>query len=439
MDPLEDRVRRGLHDDRWRVSPLDPDDALSRVYAGAARRRRRRHVATAVVGVVAVAGAAGGIGLLTDGPNTGRDNTVATDRDTSTKPDPTPTRTPGGSEQGKPNGKGDDPAKGDPNDGKEKQPNDPGTDVTSVPPEFHAVSMTASSTTNYWVLGGLGSNKASVAATSDGGQSFEQAGTIDAPVPSADDAVTPDTVRDIRFVDSEFGWAYGGGLWSTADGGRHWERSTTFAGSVEQLEIDNGRAYALVRSGDSWSLWRSAATSDSWEQLSPDLVDPEGLAVTGDLVAVTDRSGGATVAWVSENGGGEFDSRPTQCSADLAAGELSASEGSLWLKCATGTAAEVWLSRDAGQNWTTVNTGPESLPNTGSEVGARSATEAVTAMPGEVRSIEPSGPGQTSVPDLGQPVYTGFTTSSVGYVVDLDGNLFRTANGGESWSEIPVE
>lgn len=442
MDPLEERVRRGLRDDRWRVPPIDTDDALHRVHAGAARRRRQRTVVTAVASIAAIAGAAGGIGVLADAQqDPARQQTVASDtndaRNEPGKSEPKPNERPNdngeaGNGQPDPN---DDPQGGGSGDGQSGE--NPRT--TAVPSSFHAVSMTAVSPDDYWVLGGVGQANASVAATADGGDSFDQIGTIDASVPADTDQIGPDTVTQVRFVDTSFGWAYGGGLWSTGDGGKTWTRSNALPGSVEQLEVDDGQAYALVDDGGGWSLWRTPATSDAWEQLPVQLTDPSGLAVTGSLVAVTDRMKDVTVAWVSENAGAAFENRPTPCQADLDAGELSASEGSLWLKCATGTAADVHLSTDAGRQWTLVNTGEESLSNVGSEIGARSAGEAVAATVGEVRTMAPSGAGSSSVPDLGQPVYTGFTTTSVGYVVDLDGQLFRTTDGGDTWNEVTVD
>ncbi|HEY6740023.1 MAG TPA: hypothetical protein VI076_14360, partial [Actinopolymorphaceae bacterium] len=177
------------------------------------------------------------------------------------------------------------------------------------------------------------------------------------------------------------------------------------------------------------------AERDAWGPIEVELTDPDGLAAARGLVAVTDRSGDKTYAVVSVDKGRTFEQYETPCSADLEGGELSATRDSLWLTCATGTAASVQVSTDKGQTWTAVpsDTGiANSAP-----VGARGPDSAVAAAPSEVLLLDRQGGNRrASVPGLDSPRYTGFTAPDVGYVLDLDGDLFRTDDGGSSWRKI---
>ncbi|MGH3489012.1 MAG: WD40/YVTN/BNR-like repeat-containing protein, partial [Actinopolymorphaceae bacterium] len=129
---------------------------------------------------------------------------------------------------------------------------------------------------------------------------------------------------------------------------------------------------------------------------------------------------------------------PTPCHQDLDAGRLSATIDSLWLRCATGTAATVYVSTDAGASWSDVPTGEPAVPSSGSAVGARDASRAVVAARGEARSIGADGTTKARVPGLGSPSFAGFTTDQVGYILDLQGRLFRTDDGGASWSHVSI-
>ncbi|MGW0227706.1 hypothetical protein ACWDWO_05290 [Actinopolymorpha singaporensis] len=453
MDPLEGRLREALRDDAWRL-PADTA-LLDRVRVNAAARRRRHRTAamTAVAVFLLVAGM-GGVGYILRGPGqttvAGKSESTTTTLERSgggaRKPTedhaagapastrrPTPTRTPSPTTDARTASPSPTPP------GKSATP-----DVAAggVPAKFSPVSLTASSDQNFWVLGEspTGPGRATVVVTRDGGDRFTALPAIAAPVVRAANKVTADTVHDLRFAaDAKDGWAYGGALWSTHDGGRGWHQVRAVTGLVEQLETANGTTYALVRDGSTWTLWRSPSGEDAWSRVGVDLKTPASLAVTSKVVAVTDRSGTDAFVLTSADGGRTFDQHPTPCNADLSAGRLSATTGSMWLTCPTGTAAEVHVSRDNGASWSAVSSGTPAISGTAAALGARSARQAVVAVPGKALLVSGSDqPAQAKVEGLGTPTYAGFTSDRVGYILDVNGGLFRTDDGGGTWQPVTV-
>ena len=237
------------------------------------------------------------------------------------------------------------------------------------------------------------------------------------------------------------GWAYGGGLWSTHDAGGSFTRVAAGPrpGLVERVETAGGFAYALVHEGDVWSLWRTPSDHDSWQRLGVELHQPAALAVTARLVVVTDQTAGGTHALVSADGGKSFIRRPSPCTADLGAGDLSATVDGLWLTCATGTSATLHVSTDDGKSWTKVPTDTPAFSTAAAEVAARGGAEAIVATPGRALLVGPGGSTRTPVPGLDQPTFASFTTTQVGYILDVKGQLFRTTDGGASWGLVRVD
>ena len=197
---LETGLRRVLRDQSRRVQ--DGSIPLHTLYAGAARRRARRRAATAVAGasafVIAVAGFSTWHVLATAGPTrlgaVGPAATAETTRATAT------------------------PSSSVSSTATAPLPTSTGGAVTApaVPAGFQAVSVTAVSSTHWWVLGADGL----VATTTNGGHTFTLTGL---PGLGAH-------ARTVRFANSSDGWAVtaasGSGLqptlWATLDGGRAW-------------------------------------------------------------------------------------------------------------------------------------------------------------------------------------------------------------------------
>ncbi|MEQ4204795.1 hypothetical protein [Actinopolymorpha sp. B9G3] len=446
MDPLEHRLREGLRGDRWGLSP--DVDVLDRVHAGAARRRKRRKAVMAAGAVTAVIAAFGGIGYVATG---GGPTIMVADGASSgagapaekSAPDATDMDSDDRGAESAPGRDGDSDRRreerADQSPGSEPEQPNVLSEIAPVPGDFSPVSITATGPETYWLLGTTDGDRAALAATQDGGSTFISLASPPSAVARGDNEVSASTVSDVRFAgDGRTGWAYGGALWVTRDAGRTWEQDRSVPGLVKRLEVGGGSAYALVDNGSGWTLWRALLGEGTWQQLGVEAQAPEDLAVTGQLVAVTDKDADGTSVWASTDDGTTFETHPTPCHQDLDAGRLSATIGSLWLRCATGTGTTLHVSTDSGASWTDVPAGEPAAPATASALGARDAGRAIVAVPGEARNIGTDDTSTTPVPGLGRPAFAGFTTEEIGYILDLEGHLFRTDDGGARWSPVSI-
>ncbi|REF35087.1 WD40/YVTN/BNR-like repeat-containing protein [Thermasporomyces composti] len=442
MDPLEERLRQALRDEAWSL-PVDPA-LLSRVRAGAARRRRRRSLALAAAAVTIVATGFGVVGLLlgseqaTVASGAGEAATMmersaaGDDTSTSTGADPTPLDA--GAERAPVPDTPDPSTTRTHRAGPTRAPAE-----APVPDGFTPTAVAAASPSTAWVLGTSdGVDGAVVAVSEDGGATFALAGTIGAALARSDGETGPDTVRWLTFAaDGRHGWAYGGALWTTQDAGRSWSVTRSVPGTVERVETDGTTAYALVRDGDVWRLWRARVGTVDWRALPVEIHDPRTVTVTDRLLALTDRDDTGAYVLVSTDSGASFTRQETPCSPDLDAGQVTAAGASLWLTCPSGSQQTVHLSTDHGLTWTQVPTGP--LPATAAELSARGARDAVVALPGRAMLLDPDGARHASVPGMGEPMMAAFTTEGTGYLLDVEGNLFRTTDEGSTWSRVTVD
>jgi len=122
-----------------------------------------------------------------------------------------------------------------------------------VPPGFTAVSASTAPGGYLYVLGTAPCPDApcsSLLRSDDDGATWVQI-----PAPEAEvvtDAFTPgsrgdlngqrvDTIRDVRFATPRDGWAFGGALWETHDGGATWTRARGAPGQVLDVVVDGDR------------------------------------------------------------------------------------------------------------------------------------------------------------------------------------------------------
>lgn len=410
MERLERELREVLGSDRLALPGHAVD--LDRVHAGARRRRRRRAAASVVSVAVLVAAVVAGAGLLQ------ADHRAAPTPATSDSATPSPS----GSATPAPPALG--PAWGD----------------------AQVLSVTATTRRTFVVLGALGggagcpaSSCVRLAETRDGGATFRSL-----PVPDAvtgDPATGPNgrSVSGVRFGSPQDGWLFGGGVWSTHDGGSTWQH-VDLPATVRSLEAAGGTAWALVGGpNDVQRLYSSPVGEDDWQPVKDvSVAGPAALAVQGDRVTVLGAEGSA--AW--SNAGGGFREVKNPCDAALDV-RLSASFVRLWATCVTGTAAFLATSRD-GTAWTTVpvDTGQGALPNS-VVVGARTSSEAVAWLGnGDVALARVAADGTvTPLPDIGTGVsWLGFTDLQVGYAVTCCSvrGLQRTDDGGQSWRVLDL-
>lgn len=164
-----------------------------------------------------------------------------------------------------------------------------------VPPGFTPSSATFISANQGWVLGTAPCRTApctSIVRTADGTGSW-----VGIPAPKAalsrTDNATSSTVSILRFANTTDGWAAGGALYSTHNGGQSWQpvRLGPSGSTVTALESGGGYVYAAVdecplTSGcnPSTVLFASTIGSDQFRPLGAGfrgLVEPAGLAVHG--------------------------------------------------------------------------------------------------------------------------------------------------------------
>jgi hypothetical protein len=325
---------------------------------------------------------------------------------------------------------------------------------------FDPVSVSAVSVNDYWVLGYTTAKSGSdlsinttVMRTTNGGQSFTAVGSPDAPVAQAPEkgAAGGVTVSDIRFGDANNGWAYGGGLFQTTNGGASWTAATGITGDVVDLVASNGTAWAIVDTApnanpDQFALYSTPYGSNvqRWAQVQlpfelgavqTGLVDQDGTVTllaggpsrAGDVGYVL--VGSATTAFTGYAG---------PCLNDRG-GSLSNSKTGIWAFCPTGSTADFSLSVDGGRTWRKVAS-YETDPST-AQIGAISNTSAVAGDFTGLQLLTSAGvsaPVQTPPGGTGFS-FIGFTNTTVGVAIaqtQSGDQLWRTTDGGQTWSVV---
>jgi hypothetical protein len=304
----------------------------------------------------------------------------------------------------------------------------------AVPPNFQPTSVTFVSTAVGAVIGQAGTPGhcatpycTSLAGTSDYGSTWYG---VSAPLTGPPDGSSG--VGQVRFLDTDDGWAFGPQLWVTHDGGASWTRERTYGMRVTDLETVGNRAFALFAtctgSGASYgaactsfSLYSSVATSDQW------------LPVPGSAAHLALPQTAATQAASASlvlTGG------PT-----TGRGYLLAPSGELLSGPLTGAA---WTIADAQAPCAPGAPGPGGQP-TGALLAAGSdhlilVCTSATNTPGDsqAKTVMQSSDGGTSWSPVGDAPLAGIATSLAAaqgnlVVLATDAGLYLSGNGGASW------
>jgi photosystem II stability/assembly factor-like uncharacterized protein len=453
------RLRDVLHS---RALSISPDaDALDRIHAGARRRQRRHRAAVsggAALAVIAVA--AVGVTLrpahhsgsqLAGAPSS---NVESTARETLNAPAPLTTPASPVASSAAPSqtvhqsigGPAALPAGGAP------------------PAGFVPISVTATSGSTYWVLGHAPCDAGTcvgIAKTTDGGKTFTEVGAPTSKLApdavSADTLLGTDTISDVRFVSANDGWAYGGGLWQTTDGGQQWSRyddpTAPIEGPVQQLAVASGHAWAIAfanKAGGTptYQLYTATYPNGSWAPALKTVFGPAEpmLSVQGTTVTVigTESSTGKPTGFATTDG-----QRFTALPADLPCASssqksISSTPQGLWVACPTftGTLGGAYFSPDFGKSWqvATSSLGVQARTVT---IGGVDRNSAIVATGSELSRINADGSttavATPSVPSSTTFAFIGFTTTDDGFaipVVDGTRQLWRTTDGGDHWSVV---
>ena len=122
------------------------------------------------------------------------------------------------------------------------------------------------------------------------------------PAPAAGAPDGASGVSQIRFLNTEDGWAFGPQLYATHDGGQHWTAVGTGGQRVTALETVGDHAFAIFATCagtgpdfaaqcTSFSLYSTPAAQDSWAPVSPAVTSlgNGGQAASASLVLTSGR------------------------------------------------------------------------------------------------------------------------------------------------------
>ncbi len=338
--------------------------------------------------------------------------------------------------------------------------------IGPIPSGFVPASVTFVSLEEGWVLGSASCEAGTclvLLKTLNGGRTWVSVH----PPPtsfSAGDSEVMSSVSQIRFADSNDGWAYAPGLWSTHDGGAHWHQeflpTQTAPGFIDDIEAGRGIAHAaLLDNNFDARIETTPVGSDAWHETPISIVagaGPEPLATLtlsgaeGWMVQV-DRTvmGGARfgrtgwLAWTPpclSGGGGLLLTASTAI--DIAA---VCSDGQ-WSNFPM--RVEVAFSHNSGTTFTSAALQPGI-----EEAGAAASPApgavviATTGAGGNVVFVATYNAGATWQKVFGittddDTAFLGFTSASQGVAIvdDVGGTvatLLMTFNGGRSWAPVP--
>jgi hypothetical protein len=269
----------------------------------------------------------------------------------------------------------------------------------------------------------------SVAETTDGGMRWKTIGNVG---PLAYGESTP----RIRFADAKRGFLHDNrDLFSTDDGGAHWQKVGSPFGRVVDLAISRGVVYLVAydANANTFALWSSPTDHLAWSkdpvkiELGAGPVPFQQLVLSGTSgwIVNEDRTviGGARLA-----SGGHWNAWNPPCLDVNGPARLAASS----------IAPAVYFSHDGGatfQRHAAPGFGEIASPNANTAVVFENGVLRRTTDEGATWSaVAHEGPGLnvTTAPDL------GFTTSTQGFAILGDGQMLMTYDAGATWSAVTL-
>lgn len=346
----------------------------------------------------------------------------------------------------------------------------PATGNFPEPAGFVVVAASFVSADQGWAMGSTGCGGCvGVAHTGDGGRTWSYLPPPPTTLWWYSDR--PSAVTDIDFANASDGYLFGPGLYATSDSGRTWsdQRLT----GIASLTVDGSYVYALTGYNDSVPdrLYRSTLGTSTWEQVP--LPDPSGpgryletasagadlvlLEAGADNVGITPDQVGRI--WVSSDRGADWQPRPNPCTvADGGAAVLSVAYGhpNGWLvDCFANqqssqeqdTEQHLYGSSDGGRTWVRLGDPPQhDAPVLLADNGAGHAFLATIGATDRLNGTLDGGQSwPVTIRDDGS--FSGwadltFVSQSTGFFVGpthvLTGHLYRTTNGGQTWTPLAV-
>ena len=433
-DPFEDEIRQALqseYDRAERTGGPNSDDVLQRIHRRVDRRRKQRRAGVffataamiaAITVVVPFVSPTTPIDEATDGPHVGsapeRTESAADGRTTEKTPSPAPHAT------------------------MDKGQALSSRELSYVPPRHAGASVSAknvlvssvsgSSSDEFWVSASATCGRRTCNVLGHSEQS-------DAPTFTELPGNARHTQTTVRFSgDGQSGWMTNGAeIFRTDDGGADWSRLRhPESVQVEGLESWGDQVWVVGDRGSQSVVFTEANGSGMLQKLDP----ADGRAPKPDLaVALGEDAFGVPLAGGQPDFAYTTDDGVQWNLSDIGChpADLSATKDVIWAFCNDSTPTVV-RSVDQGQTWET----PERLldipPSEDPTAIAAIGPDAAFVVSGSDGWVVDNGVA-TRATGLGDGpyVYAGFTTESVGYVIDVDGSMCRTDDGGQTWN--PVE
>jgi hypothetical protein len=315
-----------------------------------------------------------------------------------------------------------------------------------VPAGFEPQSFTAISELTWWVMGTAPCSQppcTSIVRTTDGGVSF-----VGIPAPRAPwtSSASAGGVSQLRFADAENGFAYGGALFVTHDAGRTW-RALDLGGAVDELAIAAGRTYAIVAppGGGERRLMSALVGQDAWTVVSAAGAVADSLWARGNDVFVQPTDRGDVL--VSHDQGIQFARYPSP-SPGLGCDFEELAPRVVWAHCPTGTLSSVWRSTDGGATFQLAAGGTPGIGGIGglANSAAFAAASATTAVVGDQQLYRTADGGESYTPTTGPTgitswQYLGFTDATHGVALGAAGSqerLYYTTDGGASYHAVAI-
>lgn len=432
QDPWESRLRDALRRP-GEQPPVDVEAFIGDVHRGARGKRRRQYAGVAAaVAVLTGGGVALGVAVNPgDGQGDGSDiaDSPMTTTGSSTAPESTSATT--------------------------SSTTTPPT--TSEPPtsRVKVLSLTSTGNDHQWVLVSSHDDACTVQpctlvytrSATDG--TWTSLGPLPVPASAADRF--EQAVQELRVVgDATVGYnafAFSPGLLSahrlptsTAVRGDAFDVvPNPLAGQVFEVEARAATVYALVQDGEAkFDLLESPSANDDFSRVDVgvDVRYASDLVVSAGAVAFVE-SGGEDGRVVSSPAGDDgATTGPWDISEPCGGGDvehLSSSANVLWALCRDGSVTTATVDGDA-LAWST----PVGDFDPASQLSARSATSALVAGPDGISAVTVTGEvTPLSDQDLHTASMLGFTNDTLGFAV-VDGQLWRTTDGGETWQDEQV-
>lgn len=315
--------------------------------------------------------------------------------------------------------------------------------VALPPPAVHAVSFTAVSEHDYWVLGTARCRCFTILRTTNGGRSFVRIAAPPLPMSG--------TTPVLRFADRRDGFAFvpgvGGRFFATHDGGRSWarvRRRTLLAFATGGGNVYVVTARCTPARCTAYRFERASVTGGPWRARPLPFAPAASilrLAAHGSNVwllgtAVGDRDHDTLAR--SGDGGRSFVLGAGPCYGDLG-GDLEPTSASVvWAICPTGLLAGAARSTDGGATFAPLKT--RGLVNSAALAPASDTTAVLAANGAGAPLLRTTDGGASWRPVTprggGYDYWIGFTDARVGVAIGGNGVLWRTTTSGATWSRV---